>query len=770
MATSRFSGHKQDLALQAYCSGEDDGFDALCWWNGLQDNDIIVRKTHSKSFKNFRSLILYCVKSWDFFLPIFIYTVAVMFCISVLAVVVFNKRTRQEIGTQTDSTGDLNGDSAGLSEKVSQQLAQIRELEGRRDTTDATVDRQKGEIQLKDREIRGLKIKLSGLREANAHLQAKKEDQPSQGQDLAERQSKANDDDTALNQVHEDLAQAKGLRILVTYCCFGLKQLAEIFGRVSMGNHLLNFTREIERKCEAMSASGIKSLEEVQASLSDGLTGLLRDASKYAAELRLPKQSKRLIAKPNALAPKRKNQRQRRHTRLLLKKLGQVQATSGDQTRLIQNMRDEHTKAIEKMRNDHSTTIENMRNEHMTIVGNLELQISMSQVCTDVPAEGGVADETDWNEMLGLINEETFGPCDDSFLMNGNFYVPDQETWNLEAPLAEPQAQVADFEPGLNQDPTPDAADLSVAIHILKQDIEEYKKRETELCLERDMLNAEVANLREDRMRLLNTHGPNAETPDLEEESAKANKLYSEEAQKRAALQDELFKKNQELSKVKQEATEFAALLGSSDNCLCPEHRGIQDEVRELKRKHDQEKKAAGNARASAVAELQVKLIQLENTIGDLQNQLQQARATIDSSIDVVATQRIEELQQQVNKLKADIQEHINTGLMLRKENVELKQRLDQVGRGQSTKKAVGGPFADPAKARANKLQKDVQDLRQEAKLWETMRDRLVNEIRELKTRYEPQNDNGEPQTPLTVQDLQFLLQKEQTTQRLFRP
>ncbi|WEW58112.1 hypothetical protein PRK78_003579 [Emydomyces testavorans] len=726
--SSRRDRYRRNPNLRYFCDGEVDGYGALASWRQSWEDTTF---------------------SWDFFQPILVYSVVVMYCLFIVAVLVFNRHIRKQQGTQTDSTGDLNGDSKGLSEKITQLNVQIGELKGRRLTLKSLVKRLKGVIQLADRKVQQQKIELDALREINEQLQAVNEDQRSQCQDLTEKLSKVSED-TSLNQVREQLGYEKGLRFLVTYGYMALKQLAGTFAEMDLGEHLLKLTREIEKKCESLTTAGIKSLDEVTEILGNEFTNLLKDASEYAAEIRLNKRDERLLATQNVVLLKRKLRKARRHTRSVMVELAgrQVQTNSGD--------------------NESSAKVDGIRREYAKRIEDLEGQIAAAQKQAEL-VKAGKVEETKSVNRQECTNEEVEGYKQEILFMRRELSEKEQRLIYLEQELTGSRALNHDAEAQrtVNQRLMQEVTEKGAVLQRLQQELfnalqreETLKKEIVQNAATLDKQAHEIARLSESEQEM------SARSMELEFLLGAANQQSGAEGQQRSRLQDQLDEQVRQLSEKESELTQ----LRTQNDGLYSQYKGIENEMRELRRKHDQEKKEAGNARANAVADLQVKIIQHEATIGDLQGKLEQAQGAFSNSIDIVASQRIEELEAHVEKLKTQVQQNSDIELGLRKENHDLKQRLEQVGREQSTKKAVGSAFVDPAKARLSKLQRDVQNLRQEAAVMEAMRDRLANEIRDLKTHYEPQNDNREPRTPLTVQGLQLVLQNEKAVQSLSRP
>nr|KMM65345.1 hypothetical protein CPAG_01696 [Coccidioides posadasii RMSCC 3488] len=601
---SAFDHHKQNPNLRYFCDGEIDGFDALAWWTQAQED---------------------VTSTWEFYLPIFIYSVTAMFCVFLVAIFAFGRQTQVEIGTQTDSTGDLKGDSNGLSEKVAQLLARIRELEGCRAISESVVTRLRGQIQLSDRTVQQQKIELGAARKELGDLRAVNYSQRSQCQALAEELSKASDD-TSLNQLQQQLGQEKGLRILVTYGYLALRQLAGTFVESGLGERLLFFTREIENKCTAIATGGTRTVEEVQ-------------ASAYAAEIRLSRRvGQNRGSSQDVVLLKRKLRKCKRLARFVkadsaarqdqaiqLAKAGTVGETNSvDDERMTQEL-DGYKQGLLSVRRELNDTAQKL--------GSLEQQLAESRA----------------------LNES----------MNQGFTTTIAE--KREATLKEEAAQRAQLAEGHDQA----VASLSAEKQQLTARIEEFD------------LKLGAANFR-----------------------------YSELGQRGSQLQQRL----EGLTRQVSEKDQLLAWLRVENDGLFSKCKGVEVEIRELRNEQRKAKKESGNTVSNAH------------------------------------------------------QQQSGTEIELRKEVQDLKERLDQIGREKSTKKAVGSVFADPQKARAQKLQRDVQSLRQEAEVMGTMRDRLANEIRDLKAKYEPRNDNREPQTPLTVQGLQRILQKEKTSQGLSRP
>ncbi|KMU74317.1 hypothetical protein CISG_04666 [Coccidioides immitis RMSCC 3703] len=588
---SAFDHHKQNPNLRYFCDGEIDGFDALAWWTQAQED---------------------ATSTWEFYLPIFIYSVTAMFCVFLVAIFAFGRQTQVEIGTQTDSTGDLKGDSNGLSEKVAQLLARIRELEGCRAISESVVTRLRGQIQLSDRTVQQQKIELGAARKELGDLRAVNDSQRSQCQALAEELSKASDD-TSLNQLQQQLGQEKGLRILITYGYLALRQLAGTFVESGLGERLLFLTREIENKCTAIATGGTRTVEEVQ-------------ASAYAAEIRLSR------------------------------RVGQNRGSSQDVVLLKRKLRKckrlaRFVKADSAARQDQA--------------------IQLAKAGT-VGETNSVDDER--------MTQELDGYKQGLLSVRRELNDTAQKLGSLEQQLAESRA----LNESMNQGFTTTIAEKREA--TLKKEMVQRTENETALQKLREELTGALQRGGDSQ------GGGSAEGP-----------------------------------------------AGGRPRSGCCESFDPQTGCGEL-------------------------------PIDDLQRGLQKAEKDLSSSIDEVAKRKIAELEAQVEKLTVQHQQQSGTEIELRKEVQDLKERLDQVGREKSTKKAVGSVFADPQKARAQKLQRDVQNLRQEAEVMGTMRDRLANEIRDLKAKYEPRNDNREPQTPLTVQGLQRILQKEKTSQGLSRP
>ncbi|EEP76261.1 predicted protein [Uncinocarpus reesii 1704] len=668
-SASSTNQYKQNRNLVTYCKGSDDGFDALTWWKELQED---------------------ATSTWDFYLPIFIYSVAAMFCVFILAVLLTNRETRGQKSTQTDSTGDLKEDSTGLSEKVTQQLARIQELEGCRALSESTVEGLKGQIQLADRKVQQQMIELEGLKLAKRELQAK-------CQTLTERLCLGSHD-SDLDQMHQQLGQEKGLRLLLTYGYVALRQLAGTFAESGLGEHLLKFIRGIEHQCESLATAGAESLEEVQKTLGSRLLALLKEAAEHASEIRLTRGNNTgRFANENAVLLKRKLRKCKRHMR--------------------------------------------------SVKASLAAQM----------AQAGMVQGTNWLISQERMNEELDGYKRDILNMRRELNEREQKFMFYEQQLAESRALTESINQGFEK-----------AIAEKEAVLQKLREEQANSLQRAEALQEEIAQ----KSKLLESQSQELTRLSESEVAAKgrslefdiklgtANQQFSDEGQRRGQFQDQLDAVTRQLSAKDRELTQVRAI-----SSLCIKCKGIEAEMRELVKKHAAERKEAGSARANAVADLHVQIIQQEDTISDLRGKLQHAEQELGSSIDIVATQRIEELELQVENFKVQEQQQSGTEMALRKEIQDLKDRLEKVGREQSSRRAVGSVFADPNKARANKLQKDVLNLRQEAKVMDIMRDRLAEEIRVLKSKYEPDNLNCEPETPLTVTELQQVLQAEKESQ-----
>ncbi|KMP01101.1 hypothetical protein DIZ76_011438 [Coccidioides immitis] len=715
---SAFDHHKQNPNLRYFCDGEIDGFDALAWWTQAQED---------------------ATSTWEFYLPIFIYSVTAMFCVFLVAIFAFGRQTQVEIGTQTDSTGDLKGDSNGLSEKVAQLLARIRELEGCRAISESVVTRLRGQIQLSDRTVQQQKIELGAARKELGDLRAVNDSQRSQCQALAEELSKASDD-TSLNQLQQQLGQEKGLRILITYGYLALRQLAGTFVESGLGERLLFLTREIENKCTAIATGGTRTVEEVQGNLGNGLLTLLEEASAYAAEIRLSRRvGQNRGSSQDVVLLKRKLRKCKRLARFVkadsaarqdqaiqLAKAGTVGETNSvDDERMTQEL-DGYKQGLLSVRRELNDTAQKL--------GSLEQQLAESRALNESMNQGFTTTIAEKVTALQKLREEL------------------TVALQREATLKKEMVQRTENE---------------TALQKLREELTGALQREATLkeeAAQRAQLaeghDQAVASLSAEKQQLT------ARIEEFDLKLGAANFRYSELGQRGSQLQQRV----EGLTRQVSEKDQLLAWLRAENDGLFSKCKGVEVEIRELRNEQRKAKKESGNTVSNAVRMHRVQLVEQQNEIDDLQRGLQKAEKDLSSSIDEVAKRKIAELEAQVEKLTVQHQQQSGTEIELRKEVQDLKERLDQVGREKSTKKAVGSVFADPQKARAQKLQRDVQNLRQEAEVMGTMRDRLANEIRDLKAKYEPRNDNREPQTPLTVQGLQRILQKEKTSQGLSRP
>ncbi|KAI1978220.1 hypothetical protein LOZ53_004566 [Ophidiomyces ophidiicola] len=758
---------RENPNLRLFCEGEGDGYRILMWWTSTK---------------------LETTLDWELLEPILVYCVSLLFGLFILAVFFFNHERRSEKGTQTDSTVDLNGDSKGLSEKATELLSKITQLEAYKEAAGSTVDQLKGDIRLKDRKVQKQSIELECLRKANDTLLAANKEHVSQCQTCAEKLSRV-EEDTTLDQVREELRYAQGLKTLLMYGYNSLKQLAGTFAELSLGEQLLFFTSEIEKKCEAVITSGVQSWDEVRDTLGTELVSVLKEASECAAEIRLQAPDREHLAKQHVELLNQKLNKCRRQMRLIKAEFEsrQIRDKSADKNHSIEvdSMRREHAihvKDLEAKIADLEQAGEAQATRAATQVKDLEVNIAdlvrageageaqaanAAIQVNDLEAKiadlvrAGMAGETEAANDKQRMSEELESYKNEILSMRQKLSSAEEKFAALERELSEARSlnNTVDIQRTINQGLSIVVSQKDAALQQLNQELANAIERE-------DALKKEIvqkAALPESQV--IEPTQPTKEAihmGELESQLVAVNQYCSEMGQKQGRLLDELADKSRELaaekSKMRQVQIENDKFFGI--------RKSVEAEMRELCKQHEKERKEIGNAKANAVGKLQVQLIEQGHAIDDLQRKLKEAQDTISSSMDMGAVQRIQELEVAAEKLKVQGQKHTDIELALRKENQDLKQRLEQVGREQSTKTAVGSVFAEP-KGRIQKLQRDVQAARRDLEIMEEMRDRLAEEIREFKLFYGPINESREPRTPLTVQGMQLVLQNEREIMRM---
>ncbi|KAI1915210.1 hypothetical protein LOZ65_005513 [Ophidiomyces ophidiicola] len=733
---------RENPNLRLFCEGEGYGYRILMWWTSTK---------------------LETTLDWELLEPILVYCVSLLFGLFILAVFFFNHERRSEKGTQTDSTVDLNRDSKGLSEKATELLSKITQLEAYKEVAGSTVDQLKGDIRLKDRKVQKQNIELECLRKANDTLLAANKEHVSQCQTCAEKLSRV-EEDTTLDQVREELRYAKGLKTLLIYGYNSLKQLAGTFAELSLGEQLLFFTSEIEKKCEAVITSGVQSWDEVRDTLGTELVSVLKEASRCAAEIRLQAPDREHLAKQHVELLNQKLTKCRRQMRLIKAEFEslQIRDKSADKN---------HSIEVDSMRREHATHVKDLEAKIADLVrageareaqaANSAIQVNDLEAKIADLIQAGIAGETEAANDKQRMNEELESYKNEILSMRQKLSSAEEKFAALEHELSEARSlnKTVDIQRTINQGLSIVVSQKDAALQQLNQELVNALQRE-------DALNKEIvqkAALPESQV--IEPAQPTKEAihmGELESQLVAANQYCSEMGQKQGRLLDELADKSRELAA---EKSKMRQVQIENDNFFGM-RKSVEAEMRELCKQHEKERKEIGNAKANAVGKLQVQLIEQGHAIDDLQRKLKEAQDTISSSMDMGAVQRIQELEVAAEKLKVQGQKHTDIELALRKENQDLKQRLEQVGREQSTKKAVGSVFAEP-KGRIQKLQRDVQAARRDLEVMEEMRDRLAEEIREFKLFYGPINESREPRTPLTIQGLQLVLQNERDIMRM---
>ncbi|KAI1955487.1 hypothetical protein LOZ58_006739 [Ophidiomyces ophidiicola] len=733
---------RENPNLRLFCEGEGYGYRILMWWTSTK---------------------LETTLDWELLEPILVYCVSLLFGLFILAVFFFNHERRSEKGTQTDSTVDLNRDSKGLSEKATELLSKITQLEAYKEVAESTVDQLKGDIRLKDRKVQKQNIELECLRKANDTLLAANKEHVSQCQTCAEKLSRV-EEDTTLDQVREELRYAKGLKTLLIYGYNSLKQLAGTFAELSLGEQLLFFTSEIEKKCEAVITSGVQSWDEVRDTLGAELVSVLKEASRCAAEIRLQAPDREHLAKQHVELLNQKLTKCRRQMRLIKAEFEsrQIRDKSADKN---------HSIEVDSMRREHATHVKDLEAKIADLVrageareaqaANSAIQVNDLEAKIADLIQAGIAGETEAANDKQRMNEELESYKNEILSMRQKLSSAEEKFAALEHELSEARSlnKTVDIQRTINQGLSIVVSQKDAALQQLNQELVNALQRE-------DALNKEIvqkAALPESQV--IEPAQPTKEAihmGELESQLVAANQYCSEMGQKQGRLLDELADKSRELAA---EKSKMRQVQIENDNFFGI-RKSVEAEMRELCKQHEKERKEIGNAKANAVGKLQVQLIEQGHAIDDLQRKLKEAQDTISSSMDMGAVQRIQELEVAAEKLKVQGQKHTDIELALRKENQDLKQRLEQVGREQSTKKAVGSVFAEP-KGRIQKLQRDVQAARRDLEVMEEMRDRLAEEIREFKLFYGPINESREPRTPLTIQGLQLVLQNERDIMRM---
>ncbi|KAI1933690.1 hypothetical protein LOZ66_006334 [Ophidiomyces ophidiicola] len=733
---------RENPNLRLFCEGEGYGYRILMWWTSRK---------------------LETTLDWELLEPILVYCVSLLFGLFILAVFFFNHERRSEKGTQTDSTVDLNRDSKGLSEKATELLSKITQLEAYKEVAGSTVDQLKGDIRLKDRKVQKQNIELECLRKANDTLLAANKEHVSQCQTCAEKLSRV-EEDTTLDQVREELRYAKGLKTLLIYGYNSLKQLAGTFAELSLGEQLLFFTSEIEKKCEAVITSGVQSWDEVRDTLGTELVSVLKEASRCAAEIRLQAPDREHLAKQHVELLNQKLTKCRRQMRLIKAEFEsrQIRDKSADKN---------HSIEVASMRREHATHVKDLEAKIADLVrageareaqaANSAIQVNDLEAKIADLIQAGIAGETEAANDKQRMNEELESYKNEILSMRQKLSSAEEKFAALEHELSEARSlnKTVDIQRTINQGLSIVVSQKDAALQQLNQELFNALQRV-------DALNKEIvqkAALPESQV--IEPAQPTKEAihmGELESQLVAANQYCSEMGQKQGRLLDELADKSRELAA---EKSKMRQVQIENDNFFGI-RKSVEAEMRELCKQHEKERKEIGNAKANAVGKLQVQLIEQGHAIDDLQRKLKEAQDTISSSMDMGAVQRIQELEVAAEKLKVQGQKHTDIELALRKENQDLKQRLEQVGREQSTKKAVGSVFAEP-KGRIQKLQRDVQAARRDLEVMEEMRDRLAEEIREFKLFYGPINESREPRTPLTIQGLQLVLQNERDIMRM---